>query len=286
MASKPPLLMVTSYLDRVRQYPAAVVTASSAANGRDPWRVTDGRRESTWWEPTSDGGGSDNYLRVDLGAAGSGSADYAWLDRGHNLWGRTVAVESGATGSAWPDSTARAVPALDGSGNYVPGGNPESAWAVTEEGAAYTLFTATAARRWHQFRIPYVAGFVPRVTGLMVGARHQLGYSRISDRDASDRSVASERSTAGWGASDTPYAWRVLELDLPLINRADYDGYMRLLKRMLFDLGLPAVGVPNYGDYPAEGIFAKYEGTQFRAPTQHVLRSTRFVLTEYGPRAA
>lgn len=277
----PPILLVDNQMDRIGQYPAAVLTASSSQPDREPFRVADYRREDTWWEPTSDGGAGGNWIRSNLGVTGKRAADYVFIDRGHNLWGKTVKVELGADGAAWPSTRTLQVPAIG-----TVGGDPTTdIMCVTEEGALYSFFGKTAEYQYRQLAIPQVASFVPVVPGLLIGARHEhFGYLRTSDPDKGDRTEPSERSQAGRRAYGRVYHWRTMELSVGAIGRQVYDDKIRDLRRLLFEKNEPCVALHNAGDYPAQGWMFQYSGTSYSAATSRLYREIRWNFTEVGAR--
>lgn len=279
MATQTPLLLVDNVWDAVRIYPGAIVDAVSEVAGRESFRVGDYRRDRTWWQPTSDGGGSDTWVRVHLLAARS--VDFVFLDRGHNLAGKSIFLEGGTDGVAWPTSVQLNVPA-----NGVVGGTPASpAMAATEEAAAWTIIPATTARTWWRLRIPYASGFVPQVTGILAGLKTQmLGYARIFDEDQGERTQPTEMSKAGYRASDTVYAWRTAELSVGLIGSAEYDSTFRTLRSLLFEKDQPAVLFMDYGTYPERGWMFQYEGTRWGMPKTRVYRDATIPLREVGQR--
>jgi hypothetical protein len=275
-----PLLLWDNFFDTVNLYPNAVLTASAEITGREALRVADYRRDRSWWQAPTDGAGADHTLTVDHGAGRAYGADYLWLDRGHNLWGRTVTLEGGDTGASWPVSQAFTVPAAG-----TLGGTPS--WptlSVTEEGACYSLAAAPlAARRFWRLRIANAAGFIPVVTGLMVGLRTQLlGYSRVFDEDQRERTQRTETSVAGYRATDRTYSWRLADLDLTYIGSAEYDGTLRRVSQALFDLNQPWFLVMDYATHPERGWLFQYDGTTWGAPKQRAYRQTRIRGREVG----
>lgn len=279
MAPQTPLLLVDNLFDSVMAYPGATVDAISEVAGRESFRVADYRRDRSWWQPTSDGGGSDTWVRVHLLAARA--VDFVFLDRGHNLAGKTVFLEGGADGIAWPTSVQLNVPA-----SGVVGGTPASpAMAGTEEGASWTIVPATATRLWWRLRVPYASGFVPQITGLIVGLKTQLlGFARIFDEDAGERTQATQVSTAGYRANDTTYAWRTAELSVGMIGATEYDSTFRTLRAQLFERNQPTVLFMDYGTYPERGWMFQYEGTRWGMPKSRVYRDNVIPLREVGQR--
>jgi hypothetical protein len=274
-----PLLLFDNVFDSVVLQPGALVTASNEMAGREAFRVADYRRERTWWQPTTDGGGVDHWVRSQLPAAQS--VDYVVLDRGHNLYGKTLTLEGGPDGATWNVSQTLTVPAQG-----AVGGTPAAAaMAATEEGVAWTLFAPLASRLYWRLRIPYSASFIPVVTGLMVGLRTQLlGYSNIFDEDASERTEVSETSKAGYRATDTTYSWRTCELGLELIGSTEYDNTIRAVKTALFDRNAPVMVFMDYGTRPERGWLFQYAGNAWNAPKTRVYRSARIRLRECGQR--
>jgi hypothetical protein len=142
---------------------------------------------------------------------------------------------------------------------------------------------AITARRHWRLRPNYVAAFVPIVTGVMAGLKHQLlGYSNVFDDDAGERADAIEISRAGYKVSSMVYGWRTVELGLALIGSAEYDGTMRELRRLLFTKGQPWVNFLEYGTYPARGWMFKYDGRAWGMSKSRVYRSGRIRGRELG----
>lgn len=277
MPPQTPTLLIDNVFDTVGLYPAALISTSSEAAGREGFRVADYRRERSAWQPTSDGGGADQWVRVQLATAKA--LDAIWLDRGHNLAGKTVYLEGSADGATWATSIALNVPSVIGGSIAAP------AMCQTEEGAAWTTFATTTARLWWRLRVPYAAGFVPFVTGVMAGARTQLlSYSTTFDEDAGGRTQSTQQSTAGYRANDTTYAWRTAELGLAMIGGTEYDTMIRSLRDLLFAKNQPTLLFMDAGTYPERGWLYQYEGASWGMAKQRVYRSGRIPLREVGQR--
>lgn len=275
-----PLLLVDNVFDTYNLYVTAALDAISFVAGRDPAYAVDYRRDRTWWQPSTDGGGTNPWLRVDLGAGVTRSCDFLWVDRGHNLWGKTINLQGGDDGAAWPSSVSRAVPAQG-----TVGGDPTSAttMAVTEEGALYNLFTATTARRWWRFAPNYTAAFIPIITGIMAGLRTQLlGYSTVFDEDAGERTPPGDTSAAGYRGSSLRYSWRTCELGLKYIGATEYDATIRTLRRLLFDRAQPFALYMDYQTNPERGWLFQYEGTSWGMAKTRVYRDGRLRGREVG----
>jgi hypothetical protein len=273
----PPLLLVDNAFDPTL-YPGAVLDATSEAVGREAFRVADYRRDRTWWQAANDVGvGSLHRIRVHLPAAVS--PDFLFLDRGHNLAGQSITLLGGDDGATWPHSVTPIVPSAVG-------GSPTSpSMCQTEEGAAFTLFAALPAHAWWELGIPATGGFIPIVTGLIVGARTQLaGYSNTFDEDAGGRTQPSQQSTAGYRANDRTYSWRTVTLGLESIGATVYDAQMRTLRSRLFDLNQPFVCAMDYGTHPERAWMYTYDGASWGMPKSRVYRSGRIVGREHMPR--
>ena len=288
MTPKTPLLMAHNVFDRVNQYPAATISASTEVVGHEAYRVSTYRRDRQWWQALDDGGGPLgmwNQVRVDLGVGVTAAADYLYIDRGHNLWGRTVyAVNAGIDdATAFDEERHFVVPALG-----TVGGDPTTGFCVTEEGALYVLFTVPMlARRYWRVEVENVVGFVPVIPTLMLGTRTQLlGYSATFDEDAGGRKQAggSAESDAGYRASGRTYSWRTLDLDLKYIGASEYDGTMRNLRSLLFERAVPCVAVQDYGTNPERAWMYQLDGDSWSFGKSRVYRSGRIRLREMAPR--
>lgn len=278
--SQTPLLLLDNLFDTIVQYPLATLSTTSEASGREAVRVADYRRERSWWQPAA--AAANHNVTVDLGAGATANVDFLWLDRRHNLDGLAILVQYSDNGSAWTTHQSLTVPALDGSGNYVVGGDPTSGFCVTEEGACYALFAAAAAahRYWRFVVVPNVT---PQVPGIMLGSRSQLaGYSSISDDDEGGRKGRSEESDAGYVATGRVYAWRTAQLSLTLIGDTEYDGKLRQIRRLMFEQGQPALLCLNYGFYASRMWLFQCADSKWSAPKKTVYRDWRMTLREVG----
>ena len=275
-----PLLFIDNVFDTVALYATGTIDALTEVAGREAFRVADYRRDRTAWQATGDGNPTGAWVRVDLGAGVTRAIDYLFIDRGHNLWGKTINLEGGSDGAAWPTSVAFNVPA---SGTV--GGDPT--WpniAVTEEGALYSIKDiALAAKRWWRLRPSYGAGFIPLIPGIMAGMKTQLlGYSNVFDEDAGERTEAAETSAAGYRASATTYTWRTAELGLTYIGAQEYDNTIRELRRLMFGLNQPWVLLMDYATSPARGWMFQYDGRSWGMPKSRVYRAGRIRGREVG----
>lgn len=279
MPPQPPLILVDNVFDRINLYPLAVLSSSGDAVGREPQYVADYRRERTYWQAAT--AATNRYVQSDLGVGNSRVVDACWIDRLAaaalgGLWGLTVVIEAGDDGAAWPDSVSRAVPAAG-----TVGGDPETTWCVTEEGAIYTLFAAFSARRYSRVRVSTSAQ--PIITGIILGKRSQLlNYSSKRDEDAGGRTERSQESDAGYLATERTYAYRTCELSLDLIGAAEYDATIRSLRATLFERNQPALIVMNYGDKPERGWLMQYAGKNWSSPMNRAHRKWTGTFREVG----
>lgn len=276
MPAQKPLLLVDNLLDTVQLYPAGVLTATSERVGHEAFRVADYRRERSSYQTTVAAAG--HAVRVDLGASMTRTVDYLFLDRGHNLWGRTLTIGSSATGAA-PFTTVRTL-TVPAAGTL--GGDPTSTvMAVTEEGACYALFAESGAFRAWEVKV--VESLVPVITGLMLGLRSQLvRFSTTFDEDAGERTQVNAMSKAGYRGTDTTYSWRVAEIGLSLIGADDYDAKVRLLRKQLFEKNQPWVLAMDYGTRPERMWMFQYDGTSWAFAKKRVYREGRIRGREVG----
>jgi hypothetical protein len=273
----PPLLFVDNVFDPITLYPGAIVDATSEAAGHEAFRVGDYRRDRTSWQAANDGAGVDHRIRVHLPL--DVSIDSIFLDRGHNLAGKTVFLEGSLDGASWPLSITLNVPSVVGGTTTAP------AMCQTEEGAAWTLTGTTALRPWWSLRIPHATSFVPIVTGIILGTRAQLlNFGKTFDEDAGGRTQPSTQSTAGYRTNDPTYAWRTVTLDLDLIGATEYDSTMRRLRATLFEKNQPWVCVMDAGTHPERAWMYTVDGTTWGMAKQRVYRSGRIVGREHMAR--
>jgi hypothetical protein len=65
----PPLLLVDNVFDTIGLYPGAVIDATSEAVGHEAFRAADYRRDRTYWQAATDGGGT-HRMRVHAASGG------------------------------------------------------------------------------------------------------------------------------------------------------------------------------------------------------------------------
>src|SRR6476646_4833641 len=87
---QPPLIMVDNVFDRINLYPLATLSSSATIVGREAQYAADYRRERTFFEIAS--AAANQQIITDLGVGNTAVIDSCWLDRGHNLWGKTVEI--------------------------------------------------------------------------------------------------------------------------------------------------------------------------------------------------
>lgn len=277
MATQTPLLLLDNVMDTIVQYPAAVLSPSSEAVGREAIHVADGRRERSWWAPTA--AAANTYVAVDLGVGNTANVDSLWIDRGHNLAGQSVKVDWATTlAGPWTNLFTGTVPAV----GATVGGDPSAGPILTEEGSCYTLFSpAPAAKRCWRFLV--VPSMIANVTGLILGMRSQLfGYSNIYDDDEGTRKVRTDESDAAYLATGRVYAYRTAQLDLQVIGDADYDGQLRQIRRLMFEQACPAFLCLNWGLYAARTGLFQYDGTKWGMPKSGAYRKGKITLREVG----
>lgn len=275
---QPPFLLVDNKYDRINLYPNAVLSSSGDSYGTDMRFVADYRRERTLW--TAAAAQTNNFVTTDLGAGGDSAVDTIVLDRGHNLWGKTVRVDGDdGAGGSMVTVLNRALP-LKGT----IGGDPNVSWCITEEGAAYTFTAPATRRRW----ITYVTdNWRPNITGIILGARTQLAsYSKKLDEDAGGRTVRSEQSVAGYDATDRTYSWRTLDLVLDQIGAAAYDAQIRYLRRVLFERNQPAFIAMNYGTRPERAWLYRLNMPSWSFAAARIARSGTLTFRELYPLVA
>jgi hypothetical protein len=288
MTAQAPLLLVKNVFDVITQYQLGTISTSSETLGREARRVGAYRRDRQIWQPLNDGVANSpqgNWVRVDLSVNGSEATSMGFIDRGHNLWGKNITFRGGPDGATWPSSFTRAVPALNADGSVAPGGDPTTGIAVTEEGALWASWTLTAARRYWELFVPYVASFVPVVPSVVLGPAHQVsGFSKVFDDDAGARKMASAESDAGWLAAGRVYSWRTAELQLSLIGAPEYDAQIRLHRTLLFARGVPGLLCWDWGTHPERAGLFTFDGTAWKFGTQKYYRSGTIPLREHYPR--
>lgn len=202
----PSHLYLVHNLYNERQDRTRSVTADETANGYDAWHVGDGRRKlGDSWKPTT--ANAVHWVRVDAGAAVA--CDTLAIDRGHNLAGRTVSLQTSADLAFSSPTTVFTVtfPSSAAGNTSIDAANG----AYTEEGAWIKRFTEASARYW-RVHVAAASSYVPEIVGLWLGKAwappfalqkpaedgvYQIGPSDISE------------SARGWWSGGAP--WRRAE---------------------------------------------------------------------------
>jgi hypothetical protein len=279
-APQPPFILVDNVYDRINLYPAATVLSGATVVGREAQYAADYRRERTYFQIAT--AAANQPISVDLGAGNTTIVDSVWLDRGHNLWGKTVdLIGSNDAFSSATGSVGGVVPALG-----TVGGDPTVGWCVTEEGALYQFFAAWPASRYFRFRIADAWQYI--LTGIVLGKRVQLsspaGWSSVRDEDAGERSDRNEASLVpGYEGYDRTYSARSMALKLSYIGATEYDAAIRGLRRTLFDVNQPAVMCYNYGTNPERAWLFRYRGKNWSSPMTRAYRTWSGDFFEVGP---
>lgn len=281
MAPQPPLFLVDNVYDRISLYPNTSLSGPAATPGREVFYAVDYRRERTSFLPEA--AAAYNGVVSDIGAGNTRAVDALFIDRGHNLWGKTVQVVTRAVDILFGTAGDAIVATLTVPAYGTVGGDPTSAtMCVTEEGALYSLFTASSAHRF--FKTQVVESWQPIITGLILGARMQmLNFSSVLNEDDGGRTERSQESDAAWMSVDRVYAYRECDISLDLIGSAEYDASIRSLRRALFEKNQPTVIIHNYGLQPARGWMYQYTGRQWQSPMSRVHRKWTGRFREVGP---
>lgn len=221
MAS-PPVLCVDNYFDDLLNT-GHTVSANTEASGFEVWHVANGRRSADdYWAPTT--ANTDAWVKVDCGAAKS--ADFIAIDRGHNLEGRTVALQTSSDDVTWTSVFSVTFPSSDAADTAI----SAAAGAYTEEGAWVKTFTSTSARYW-RLHITAAASYTPRVVGLWLAEAWQAGSQQYPDRPFDeDATVGAWQATGndqGWSAASSSAAPRQGDLSIRLDSFSEYDDTVR-----------------------------------------------------------
>lgn len=222
-------------------------------------------------------GPTGNWVGVDSGSGNTVNINSVFLDRSHNLAGKTLLIEYSDNSSTWTNWASLVVPAAG-----VTGQDPTAGFSQTEEGACYYFGTAAgAAHRYWRARIAYSVGFLAQIYGLVLGTRQQLPYfSATLQEDDGTRSKLSDVAITGWTATAKTYAWRTITISFTNIDSTTYDTQLRGFRQPLFALNCPVFIVTNYGIYPARGWVYQYEGNNYSAPSKFVHRDLNLTFRE------
>lgn len=213
-----PLYAVENFFSRTT-FPSHLLDASSAESGRAQRYVGTGRRSDSlnFWTPTTLN--ADAWVSVDCQQ--TRAADFLAIDRGHNLNGSTVRLQTSGNGSSWRTVVEAVVPST------VRPFSPlaELPGVLTSEGAFVLRFEQTAAVYWRLFIPAMGAGLRPKIVGLYVGKSFQpetpldrpFGFGQI---DLRYNEVVSTEAWAGAGRVATR---RTVQFGQKLASREEYE---------------------------------------------------------------
>lgn len=211
-----PLLLVENLFSTV-QFPNHTVAANETASGREAFRVADGRRSSLdYWSPTT--ANAEAWIKVTMDRVRAFNCIF--LDRGHNLAGKTVALDS-----SFDDFTTYASP-FSGvlPSAAAPGAITDSLGVRTEEGAWGYRLSAVRAAKYLRLRVPAMgAGLVPKVVGLWVGLALELpGLTLPVSHGAHELVGPIAKSDIGWMARGRSVQQRAGVLGVKWTSQFDY----------------------------------------------------------------
>lgn len=199
--------LVDNFFNEI-QNPAHVITASEEEVGHEAWRVADGRRSAfDYW--TGETPNTAQWVKVDC--ATSKAADCLFIDRDHNLEGKTVKLQKSTDDFATNtvDVVSVTFPSSASAGTALSASNG----AYTEEGAWAKSFTSTSSRYW-RLHVAAAASYTPRLVGLYLGAMFaptaplQLPF----EPESVDIGYRGEETDFGWEGSALPWNRRSGEL--------------------------------------------------------------------------
>lgn len=258
-------------------YTSHTVTANE--EGTEAWHVANNRRSpSDYWTPTT----ANNDAWVEVACDRVRSADFVAIDRGHNLAGKTVALQVSDDDFTTTESVfSITFPSSYGHGSLLSATNG----ARTEEGAWVKSFDLRAAKYW-RLHITAAASFTPKVVGLWVGKMWDPGeyVDRPWDEDGSVGAFEAAGNDLGWSAYTTQAAPRQGQVSLRLSNFYADDASRRFLD--LYRRGRPAWYVPQQDRAERAGLVKVPQGARIEAPYEAGwgYRTVRLPYVEHEPR--
>lgn len=198
-------------------YPSHVISANEAASDRPARFVGNGRRSaSNYWTPTT--ANNDAWNKVTCNRLRA--ADSIVIDRGHNLAGKTVALQCSNDDFTTTETVFSITMPSASMNNHL-----DNYYGVrTEEGAWCKRFSERYAKYWRLYVTAGGSGYLPRVVGLFVGKSWSppvFDYPWAED-DAELGGEVSE-SDAGWEGMSAPWNRREGTLNVRLNGELDYD---------------------------------------------------------------
>lgn len=214
-------LLLSDNLFNQRIYPANVITAVEETPGHEILNVGDGRRSQfDYWTPVT----TNVVQRVTVDAITAVSTSCCALDRGHNLFGKTVTID-GADDVAFTTNVitpfSAALPSSITAGASIDGANG----ALTEEGAWLKRYAVTAARRFWRLSVSAMGtGLKPVVVGLWLGRSYDPpAFFTPSSMEGAELHVATRVSEWFWRGRGPSTPARSGTLNLRFNTVGDYE---------------------------------------------------------------
>lgn len=213
-----PRFLAENFFNGVQQ--GYTLTANEEAADHEVWHLGDNRRSGrSYWTPTTDN--SSAWVKADAGSGNSPKADMIVVDRGSNLDGEQVTLETSSDDSTWSQVFQATLPTSEATD----GDLSASSGILTEELAWMKSFPSTSARYWRLTVSAMGSGERPQITGLWLGDSYEpnLHFARPFSW-GKRRVTANETSNAlGWRGSTQPAEGREGAYTLKMKNESEYD---------------------------------------------------------------
>lgn len=260
-------------------FPGHTVSANEEATGQEAFRVGNYRRSAAdHWRPTTDN--SSAWIKVQCDQ--QRPADMIAIDRGHNLEGETVTLETSEDDFVSSTTVfSLTVPSSLSADTPL----SASAGAYTEEGAWVKSFTSTSATYWRLTVSAMGAGLVPRIVGLWIGASWQPGFHEARPWHPWGRELDYQevRGPTVWSAASQVSERYSTEVSLRLENRAQYDVARETVEDWTFR-GRPTWYVPDQAKAERSWLGTPPPGTHaFEHAQGWGYMQTTFPLVEHQP---
>lgn len=219
-----------------RIYPGHTIVASEQATNHEVAQLVSGRRDLNTYFTGLTG---NTAVTITATCDRPRAATYCWLDRVHNLSGKTITLSCSDDAFAVSSETvfSLAVPTYSGPGNA-----STNLGVRTWEGAWWKVFDLRAAKYWRLTIAAMGVGLIPRVGFLMTGLALPLGPQRKPvDLDRDRLYATEERSVTGWLGRGRATRGRVGVINYGFDDYADYEEGGRFHVQGLWGDGCPTV---------------------------------------------
>jgi hypothetical protein len=254
MAPQTPLLLVDNVFDTVQQYPTGTSRPTSERTGHEAWRVATTGASGAPGRPRRRGR-ANHSVQVDLGAGVTRAVDSLFIDRGHNLWGKTSRSATPTTASRRSRRSAR-----DGAGGGHARRRSDVHDVLRDRGGRLWASSPRAAPR-ALARLYVVESMAPVVPGSSSGCARSCSASRARSTRTPASAPRSSRRAGRLSRLRHDVLVAHARARARLHRRDRVRRAIRALRELLFKRTSPWVVLHGLRHAPERAWMYQYDGT-------------------------